>query len=112
MSFYTQYSTTEWNLAIALMVYIVLDFLVRFHSAYTALRNNQRIIDYYSGWMTVQLYQEWFMFIRWNRVIAYILMLLFLHHVNCHVLFLVLLGKFLLEFVYHMILKHFLSHLL
>lgn len=112
MSLSLQYSTTEWNLAFLLSFYVVLDFIVRFHSTFIALKNKQRIFDYYSGWMTAKLYKEWFMFVRWNRLMAYFFMLLFLHHVGCMLLFYVLAGKFVLEIGYHLLMKILSSKLL
>lgn len=107
-----QYSTTEWHVAIFLTIYVLVDFAVRFHSAYIAVKNKQRIIDYYSGWMSVKLYKEWFMFVRCNRLTAYVIMLVFLFHMRYYLIFIVLASKFLLEIVYHLLLKHAFKKLL
>lgn len=95
------YSHGEFITCIVMSTYIIIDCMVRSHSAYVCIKNKVPIYDYFANLMPYKYFLDLYTFVSYERIIAYIAGFMIASLINYQIVVVLLLLKFITEVLYH-----------
>lgn len=93
--------SVEWSVSIVLYLYVIVDVYIRLEAVRLALRYYWPVYHCHDIPISEELYQNWYLFLRWDRPIFYLCVVSVFYAIDFQLVLVFFTVKLLLDYWFH-----------